>query len=132
MHIDSALEFFFSPLPDDPRYFNFEFNPLGTIFLGFGLDRDRSVRQVIPGYRELFAVAPFRFDGGWGIDFAIPASFIGIYLPSFKLEKGCILRGNFYKCGDETESPHYLAWNPVDSRSPDFHRPECFGQFRLG
>ncbi|GHV78463.1 hypothetical protein AGMMS49944_02540 [Spirochaetia bacterium] len=131
VHIDSALEFFFSPLPDDPRYFNFEFNLRGTIYLGFGFDRYRAARQLIPDYRSLFSVTPFQFDGGWGIDFVIPVSFIGIYLPSFKLEKGLVLRGNFYKCGEETEPPHYLAWNPVEWETPEFHRPECFGQFRL-
>ena len=33
---DSCLEFFFSPTPGDPRYFNVEFNPNGALYLGFG------------------------------------------------------------------------------------------------
>ena len=35
---------------------------------------------------------------------------------------------NFYKCGDETQKPHYLSWNPVKTSKPDFHRPEYFGK----
>lgn len=40
--------------------------------------------------------------------------------------------GNFYKCGDETEFPHYGAWSPVRTLSPDFHRPEFFGTLVFG
>lgn len=39
---------------------------------------------------------------------------------------------NFYKCGDETEFPHYGAWSPVGTPSPDFHRPEFFGTLIFG
>jgi hypothetical protein len=125
---DSCLEFFFSPLAGDPRYFNFEFNPQGALYLGFGPDRRHSIRQYIPSYRELFAVEPFTARGGWGVDFSIPLDFIRIYTPDFSPGPGEKFRANFYKCGDETETPHYLAWNPVDTPQPDFHRPEFFGE----
>ena len=36
---DSCLEFFFAPIASDSRYLNFEFNPLGNIYLGFGSTR---------------------------------------------------------------------------------------------
>jgi hypothetical protein len=128
---DSCLEFFFSPVDGDSRYFNFEFNPQGSMHLGYGTDRHHSYRLYIPGYRELFSVSPFSAEGGWGIDFSIPLTFIHVYAPSFALEKGRAFRANFYKCGDETEVPHYLAWNTVKSPAPDFHRPECFGKIVL-
>ena len=35
--------------------------------------------------------------------------------------------GNFYKCGDLTPHPHYLAWSPV-TEGKTFHRPEDFGE----
>jgi hypothetical protein len=126
---DSCLEFFFSP--QEGRYFNFEFNPRGALYLGYGMDRYHSYRLYIPEYRELFSVSPFSFEGGWGIDFSIPLAFIQIYAPAFTLEKGRIFRANFYKCGDETEVPHYLAWNRVEWPEPDFHRPEYFGKIVL-
>ena len=44
---DSCLEFFFAPLAEDKRYFNFEFNPLGTLNLGFGAERPTRVRQIV-------------------------------------------------------------------------------------
>ncbi|GHV67008.1 hypothetical protein AGMMS49928_03060 [Spirochaetia bacterium] len=127
---DSCLEFFFSP-GEDRRYFNFEFNPAGALYLGFGRDRYHTSRQVLVDYREQFSVIPRSFEGGWGIDFSIPLSFIQLYVPSFRLESGTTLRGNFYKCGDETKHPHYLVWNPIVSDHPDFHQPKDFGTILL-
>ena len=34
---------------------------------------------------------------------------------------------NFYKCGDLTEIPHYLAWAPLSCDTPDYHRRQDFG-----
>jgi hypothetical protein len=129
--LDSCLEFFFCPQEKDKRYFNFEFNPRGALYLGFGTDRHNSVRQVLTGYRELFSVAPFGVPDGWGMEFSIPLSFMRIYLPDLSLEKGHRMRGNFYKCGDETETPHYLCWNPIIWEKPDFHQSKFFGSIVL-
>lgn len=40
---------------------------------------------------------------------------------------GLEAKANFYKCGDNTSKPHYLSWNPIGTESPDFHRPDFFG-----
>lgn len=122
---DSCLEFFFAPLPEDRRYFNFEFNPLGTLNLGFGAERPTRVRQIVKKPEELFAPMPFRTEKGWGIEFRIPVEFIRRYMPKFELSgKSC---ANFYKCGDETRQIHYLAWAPLRCDAPDYHRRDDFG-----
>lgn len=128
---DSCLEFFFCPLPEDPRYFNFECNANGAMYLGFGENAARNVRQVLPNPREYFQIQSFSDADGWGVTFSIPDSFFTLYLPSFRLYNGLELRGNFYKCGNETAFPHYLAWNPVQSPKPDFHLPQFFGILRF-
>ena len=128
---DSCLEFFFCPRPKDDCYFNFEWNPLGTLYLGFGRNMREHARQLIQEPKRLFAAKPFQTEGGWGITFEIPATFIRRYAPEFRLREETILRGNFYKCGDCTPKPHYLAWNPVVSAAPDFHRPDQFGMIKL-
>jgi hypothetical protein len=38
------------------------------------------------------------------------------------------IRANFYKCGDSTAVPHYLSWSHIATETPDFHRPEFFGE----
>jgi hypothetical protein len=129
--LDSCLEFFFSPLADG-RYFNFEFNPRGTLYLGFGTGRNLAARQLVKNYRDFFSVKPFAGRGFWGVEFAVPVSFIALYCPGFTLEKGRVITANFYKCGDETKTPHYLVWNRIDTEKPDYHRPECFGRLVAG
>ncbi len=129
--LDSCLELFLRPVEDDIRYFNFEFNPNGAMYLGFGHDRFDSVRQIVQNPKQLFRVAPFEHNGGWGIEFFIPVSFLQLYFPGYLFKSGNIILGNFYKCGDETNRPHYISWNKVQSETPDFHLPEQFGKWIL-
>ena len=121
---DSCLEFFFAPDSGD-RYFNFELNPLGTLCLGFGTGRSARVRQV-PKDLEQFQIEPFLTPKGWGVSFAVPADFVRLYFPGFTLSGEAA--ANFYKCGDDTPVPHYLAWSPMTSSAPDFHRRQDFGR----
>ena len=128
VHLDSCLEFFFRPFGNEGPYFNFEFNPLGTNFFGFGMDRSSIFRIVLEDYRERFKVNPFTIEGGWGIEFVIPVDLFKMFNSSFRFRSGLTTRGNFFKCGGETNIPHSLSWNPIESDKPDFHRPEFFGQ----
>lgn len=126
---DSCLEFFLAPWAEDLRYFNFEFNPLGALYLGFGAERATRVRQIVKDAEKSFSAKPFLTEGGWGIVYRIPLSFLRIYDPdlSFGREMHC----NFYKCGDLTEVPHYLAWAPLTCETPDYHRRQDFGVLRF-
>lgn len=124
---DSCLEFFFSPKEGDSRYFNFEGNPNGAMYIGFGAMGENRCRLHIPNVRELFQICPFSTSDGWGLTYRIPVRFIQIFEPNFHLHPGLQLRANFYKCGDETKQPHFIAWNPIDLPSPSFHQPDFFG-----
>lgn len=122
---DSCLEFFFAPMCKDRRYFNFEWNPLGTLYLGFGGPRAGRVRQIVKNPEELFRPRPWIREGRWGICFQVPEEFICRYMPEFELKGDAAC--NFYKCGDKTVTPHYLTWSPLDTDTPDFHRRQDFG-----
>lgn len=128
---DSCLEFFFCPEEKDHRYFNFEANPNGALYVGFGGLRHRRCRLHRPDFKTLFQVQPFETPGVWGIELRIPVSFIQIFDPGFQLYPGKIIRGNFYKCGDKTAQPHFMSWNRVGTETPDFHQPDYFGQLTL-
>ena len=65
---------------------------------------------------------------GWRITYRIPAAFIGRFFPGFSFRPGLTIRANCYKCGDLTEKPHYLSWNPMDPDRLSYHRPEYFGR----
>jgi len=121
---DSCLEFFFMPEGGD-RYFNFEINPNGILWAGFG--RERNGRSVLSPAEpdRVFGIRTERTADGWEARYRIPLSFLRLYLPDFSFTGR--LRANVYKCGDLTEREHYLAWHPVVSAAPDFHRPQDFG-----
>jgi len=122
---DSCLEFFLAPKADDHRYFNFEWNKLCNAYVGFGGERKTRVRQILKNPQDTFRPVSADTADGWMIEYRIPLSYIQMYMPEFAFagQAAC----NFYKCGDETEIPHYLAWAPLSSEKPDYHRRWDFG-----
>lgn len=122
---DSCLEFFFSPIYGDTRYFNIEYNPNCCIYLGIASKLQNLVR-LIPEFGSNFSPVSNRTDDGWEITYQVPFEFVRRFFPDFKPESGTQMRGNFFKCGDLTEQEHYLCWNPVLDPTT-FHAPEYFG-----
>lgn len=125
---DSCLEFFFSPMSDDPRYVNIEFNPNACAFIGLG---DGSFRTRLLPEQDWLKPKTFSTPDGWGVEYVVPFDFIRTLFNGFDPAPGHIIRANCYKCGDKTQQPHYLAWNPVTSETPNFHRPPDFGEMAL-
>ena len=128
--LDSCLEFFFSPMEGDSRYFNIEVNPNGCVYLGFGIDRYLLVR-LLPEEFDPLKIETERTPDGWRAHYQVPYSFIRHFFPEFRAEPGKTMRANFYKCGDKTVQPHFISWNRVDQEQPDFHVPQHFGLLRL-
>ena len=128
---DSCLEFFFSPCEGDTRYFNFEFNPALCMHIGFGSCRQNSAR-LLPKPSANINPEVVRTKEGWELTYQITFAFIRQFFPDFDPAPGKRMRGNFYKCGELTPTEHYFAWNPVGTPTPDFHRPEFFGELVFG
>jgi len=132
---DSCVEFFVDPFPEKGLgYINIETNALGTMLIHHG--KDRGTRRPIPredlaGFEVRPSIkAPVTGEHGadqWTLAYRLPLSLFEKYYGA-RLASGCVARGNFYKCGDLAEFPHYGAWNPVGSPEPDFHLPEYFGR----
>lgn len=125
--LDSCLEFFFAPNPEELRYFNFEYNPNCCLYLGLGNEKADTLYRLIADGSDCFGAVSERTEDGWNITYTIPYSFIRHFFPDFAPTSGFQMRGNFYKCGDLTEQEHYLAWNPMTCDTPAFHRPWEFG-----
>ena len=126
---DSCLEFFFMPGSGD-RYFNFEINPNGCLYIGFGHGRQDSTTVWKEEMEEFFHIRSGRTEDGWEVYYQIPVEFIRVFYPDYEFSG--FLRANVYKCGDKTQQKHYLSWNPVGTEKPDFHRPEYFGKMVFG
>ena len=105
---------------------NIEFNPNGLMFLGIGTGIADLVR-LVPLESDVFAAKPERTEDGWRITYSIPHAFVRRLFPQYTAAPGIELRGNFYKCGDLTVRPHFLAWNPI-TEDRTFHRPSDFGK----
>ena len=127
---DSCVEFFVKT-PDSPYYFNFETNCIGT-----GLAAKRSSRKDCTHFTaammerilrksSLPAVPVNDGKGEWTLELTVPFSVLDCG------NRPGRLLANFYKCGDKTAQPHFLSWAPIDTPSPDFHRPEFFGELLL-
>lgn len=130
---DSCVEFFFSPAGNQEYYYNFEFNAIGTVLCGYGKDRhkreglpDSVLTQVVtvPSLGKE-PIAGIWGKNTWVLQVKIPKE----VLVFSKIENlsGLKAKGNFYKCGDKLEKPHYLSWEPVRTPDPNFHLPEHFG-----
>jgi hypothetical protein len=134
VHEDSCVEFFMRQA-DEMSYINFEFNCIGTCYAARHLSRQdntplttdefRSLRRYTTLQSEAFAERKGLY--AWELLVAIPFRVMGIdpqRLPA-------MIRGNFYKCADKTEHPHYVTWNPIDLPHPNYHCPEFFGEIHF-
>ncbi|HEX2922223.1 MAG TPA: carbohydrate-binding family 9-like protein [Bacteroidales bacterium] len=132
---DSCVEFFCSPA-NDGIYYNFEFNALGTCLMGTGQGRHDRKRTDPTIINEIITIPSIgnkpvtkKESRSWNLTILIPKHVF--FLHKIDVFKGKCFPANLYKCGDKLETPHYLSWNPVNTPSPDFHRPECFGVFKF-
>jgi hypothetical protein len=124
---DSCLEFFFSPMENDIRYFNIEFNSNLCLYLGIGRCLSDHTRLVHPEGARLFSAKASLTETGWELFYTVPYSLICRFFPDFKAESGKTVRANCYKCADLTTPANYLSWSPVTKENFTFHKPECFG-----
>ena len=129
IYTDSCLEFFASWDHTQPKYLNMEMNARGALLSCVGKDRYERT-PTLDACGELPLVQGFLAEGEWGIVARIPFSVIdGVYgIGAETFVSGYTFMGNFYKCGDQTDVPHYGSWSRVGTENPDFHRPEYFGK----
>ncbi len=129
---DSCVEFF-CKLPESDHYMNFEFNCIGTCLASTRKSRKEDVvfrskeeLEQIQRYTSLPRRAFCEMEGlfTWEITVGIPLSLLGISSNEIP-EK---ILANFYKCADDTGSPHFVSWNPIGTEKPDFHCPQYFGE----
>lgn len=133
---DSCVEFFVSF--DDEGYYNIEANCTGKILMSHRKGRKIDVKYAPEEILSLIERRPSLgseaiecrpSDGEWQLLLKIPAS--AFFLNSINNFKGLKARCNFYKCGDSLPVPHYLSVYPISTESPDFHRPEFFGDIEF-
>ncbi len=130
---DSCLEFFAKWDDASDRYINIEMNSLGSCLIAIG-DSRHNRTPIDALIAKPFAVTADKQADKWSVTVHIPEKDLEtIYgMSAEKFVPGYTIRGNFYKCGDETEIEHYVMWNPVGTPEPDYHRPEYFANLVIG
>ncbi len=95
---DSCVEFFINAAPSaNNNYMNFELNAIGTIYIGFGDDRNTSKPIIYDP--NIMNIETKITDKGWCAKYFIPNSLLIEYFG--KIEK--TMKGNFYKCNEVIE-----------------------------
>lgn len=128
---DSCVEFFISTGRSD-GYYNFEFNCIGTTLVQYGKNREDRIyidSLLIDKIKRVSSIEEegVKYINGlihWELLVVIPSELFAFDTINFF--SGLSMSGNFYKCGDLLQNPHYLSWNNIATENPDFHRPEYF------
>ena len=133
---DSCAEFFCMPA-EDGIYYNVECNCTGKLLVAAG--KDRNVRtpapeEVMKRIDRWASLGTKPFDTRieqtrWELALRLPIT--TFFLHKFEGFDGLTATGNVYKCGDCLPVPHFVSWNPIATGSPDFHRPDFFGQMKF-
>lgn len=125
---DSCLEFFFQR-EQDRNYFNFEINPNGCLNVQIGPEKGDRISLVRVDAADYFDIRADYTEDGWEVFYRIPLKFLQTFYQDFDFSGD--LMANAYKCGNKTVHKHYIAWQPVLSEKPNFHRPEYFGRMHF-
>jgi len=127
---DACVEFFVSF--NEKQYYNIECNCIGKILIGKGFGKTGRVPlpddllKKVDRWSSLGDSPVENLSGDWEVSLVIPKE---IFYPDItKTFDRIKARGNFYKCGDCLQTPHFLSWNPIKSETPNFHLPEFFGE----
>ena len=126
---DSCMEFFASFNPESNKYMNFEMNSNGAFLAA--VRTERANKTPIDTLAPLPEVKAVHTEDGWSVEVFFSNELIGALFGKDSFKSGESFKGNFYKCGDETEIPHFGMWSPIENEKPDFHRPEFFGTFTI-
>ena len=129
---DSCVEFFSIP-NNDGIYYNIECNCAGTILIGAGRDREnreRAPKEILDQVLRWSSLGRSPFDErigecSWEVALVIP--FTAFFKHNIESLDGQSIKANFYKCGDELKTPHFISWNPITLDTPNFHAPKFFG-----
>ena len=130
---DPCVEFFVSP-NGNLDYYNFECTCTGKLLLAWhpaDAPKEPADKAVLDSVKRnpSLGIAPFALRNGehsWSVIEEIPAT--ALFRSNIDNFDGKEMTANFYKCGDELPTPHFISWNPIEWEGPSFHRPEQFGK----
>lgn len=127
---DSCMEMFICPFAERGEYLNFEMNCDGVYLSQFGGAREN--RIFIKDITSIEAqLKTQKTSEGWSLELFVPCELISeVYSEKFTAGP-CKIKGNFTKCGDLTEYPHYGSFSELETLDLGFHNPQCFAEINI-
>lgn len=130
---DPCVEFFVSPC-GNLDYYNFECTCTGKLLLAWhpdGAPKVAAEKEILDSVERVPSLGTETFalregEHSWDVIEIIPVT--ALFASDVCRFDGKEMTANFYKCGDELPTPHFLSWNPIEWPEPSFHRPEQFGK----
>ncbi len=125
---EDVFEVFLSPADPPGVYYEFEVNPLGTLFDArvSSPDFSRATMRVETAWDCAgFAARVTRGEDRWSASLRIPLGPLCAGAPP------ALWRANFYRI-DRGAVDEYSAWAPTLADPADFHVPERFGTLKFG
>ena len=138
-HLDSCAEFFIEPVTGK-GYLNFEFNCGGTLLLTYIEDARRTetgfekythvpweVVECMEVHTSLSApiLEEITEPTTWTLSYRIPERVMEEYVGPIDSLVGMRMRGNVYKCADESSHMHWGYWADIGEEL-NFHQPDKF------
>lgn len=133
---DPCVEFFVSP-GCNSDYYNIECTCIGKLLIAWhpaNAPKENLSIEVLNNVRRHSSLGKECFpmrkgNTSWSIIEVIPATTLcHSNIDSWSNKK---MLANFYKCGDNLPTPHFISWNAIDWPEPSFHRPEFFGELEF-
>ena len=130
---DPCVEFFVSP-EGNLDYYNFECTCIGKMLMAWhpnGAAKEDAPMDIINNIERIPSLGTENFalregENSWSLIEIIPAA--SLFRSGVGSWEGKRMRANFYKCGDNLPTPHFISWNAIEWPEPSFHRPEFFGE----
>jgi hypothetical protein len=130
---DSCVECFLA-FNEDRNYYNLEMNSTGCLRMGYG--DGRANRQLLEEgvLRKISRQTAITRNSdrdivAWELTAVVPVTIFAQHAADHLSGSRC--RANFYKCGDSLPEAHFLCWSAINSKQPDFHLPEFFGELHF-
>ena len=130
---DSAMEVFLAfteegeTLTDHCMYTNFEINSNGAMLANFGKGRNNR-RFISDEQYEMTGVKSTIEEDRWYFEVLFPESYLKEICDFDRIKAGKTFYCNFYKIGENEEIRHFGSYSPIDSETPNFHKPVCFAE----
>ncbi len=130
---DPCVEFFVSP-GSNMDYYNLECTCIGKMLMAWhphNEPKENAPLELLDTIKRIPSLGSENFslregENSWSLIEIIPADVL--FRSGVESWSGKSMRANFYKCGDNLPTPHFISWNAIDWPEPSFHRPEFFGE----